>query len=192
MLKYLITHYTSKAAVAIVSLISSLTIGKILNELLDKVPKEIFGITVALWTIAFLVTVWDSITGIQAYKKEQKDKKERSKFESRKGWRALEKIFGFSVIIGFVHYLEEQMLLHEYPEYMSGTLMVIKLFFFTYGVLLELQSVGENKERIYGDKGESFKILDKIINFASQAIIKKAMAFFGVKKEDMEEDKEEQ
>jgi steroid 5-alpha reductase family enzyme len=192
MIKYLIAKYTSKAAIAVVSLVSSLTIGKILTELFNTVPKEIFGITLALWVVALLVTVWDCVTGVRAYKKEKKEKGEKARFESGKGWRAIEKIFGFTVLIGFIHYLEVQMTMHEYPEYMSSGLLVIKLFFFVYGVLLELQSVGENKERLDGEKGKPFMLLDKVINFADQAIVKKIMKFFGLTEEDIKEEEGEE
>lgn len=148
---------------------------KFLNE---NTPKEIFGLSLSIWVILFLINIWDIKTGISANKAELKKEGEKFVFKSSKGWRVPEKIGLFTLIIGFAYYFEKECIRYDFPTVISVGLLWFKIFFSFYIGLLEFQSIGENHETIYGKKAKAFHLLDKVINSVDEEIIIKIKSFF--------------
>ncbi len=133
----------------------------------------IFGISVSIWSIALIINIIDIHTGIKADTKLQNDKGKKFLFKSGKGWRAFEKIFIFTVIIGCIYFWEKEIIRLELSSILSNLFLWIKLVCFFYVILIEIQSIGENQTVIYGYKPKVFQLLDNIIEIVNEGILNK-------------------
>lgn len=138
---------------------------------LENTPSEVFGYSLSIWFIALVVNAWDIHTGVKADIKTHKEKGEGFKFNPDKGWKAFEKIFGFTVIIGMIYRFELEAVRLGYPQIITTVLNAIKSIFFFYVILIELQSIGNNNEVRFGQKGKLFKMLDSLISIADTSIL---------------------
>jgi hypothetical protein len=155
----------------------------ITNFFTHYTPREICGLSIGLWLVAFLINMIDIHTGIKADTKRKKDKGENFQFESKRGWRAFEKIGVFTLIIYALYQFEKEVVRLELPETLSSMLMCIKLGAFAYVVLIELQSIGENDEARFGKKGKIFVLLDNVIGIVNDGVLSKVKGLFNVKSE---------
>jgi len=158
----------------------SLSTGAILSMIVEFfvefTPKYLFGMNVTLWLIALTINVIDIRTGIKADTKKKEDKGEKFVFESGKGWRAIEKIFVFTMIVWFIYSLElEAIRLNAFNLY-SQILLYIKFILLIYIVLIEIQSIGENELVRFGKKGKTFILLDQVIEIVNKGILNKIRA----------------
>lgn len=154
----------------------------------DFTEKEFFGTSVILWALLFLINIVDIRTGIKADTKRKKDIGIKFTFESGKGWRAIEKIFIFTVVIGFLFVFEKEALKLNLPLIFTGFFTYAKMLVFFYAFLIELQSIGENEEVRFGKKGKMFVMLDNIIEVTNEGVLKKIKSFFSSNKDDKIED----
>ncbi len=156
--------------------IFSLSIGTLISGIISFfikwTPDYLFGVSTALWMIALIINLIDIHTGIKADTKRKKDLGLDFRFESRRGWRAFEKIFVFTMIIWFLYSLETESLRLGGFEFINTILQAIKFIMLIYVVLIELQSIGENEETRFGKKGKMFILLDKIIAIVNEGIFK--------------------
>lgn len=139
------------------------------------------GVSISLWLIVLAINIYDVHTGIKADTVRKKAVGSKFIFESRKGWRALEKIFVFTAVISFTHSFEKELIRLDMPEFLSYGMLVIKLGMFFYLVLVELQSIGENNEVRFGKKEKMFTLLDNIITTVNDGIIGTVKSFFDKK-----------
>lgn len=153
----------------------------IFSFFMELTPLYFFGISASLWMVAFAINLVDISTGIKADTKRKKDVGENFRFESRRGWRAFEKIAVFTLIIWFLYELELESLRLKTWEWIFSTIQVIKFSMLFYVVLIELQSIGENEEVRFGKKGKMFKLLDDIIAIVNDGILQKLKSFFETK-----------
>lgn len=144
----------------------------------DITEKDLFGLSIVMWLALFIINSIDIYTGIKADAKRKKDLGTNFKFESGKGWRAIEKVFIFTAVIGFLFAFEKEAIKMEAPEFISGLLVYIKAILFFYVFLIELQSIGENEETRYGRKSKLFIMLDNIINVVNEGILNKLRELF--------------
>jgi len=144
----------------------------------DFTEKDFLGTSLILWLLLFLINIIDIHTGIKADTKRKKEVGSKFTFESGKGWRAVEKIFIFTVVIGFIFIFEKEAIKLELPNIIPAFLTYIKLIVFFYAFLIELQSIGENEEVRFGKKGKMFIMLDNIIEVTNEGILKKIKSFF--------------
>lgn len=155
----------------------SISIGTVVSSISrfydDFSQREMFGISAMLWVFLLIINIVDIRTGIRASTKLQNDKGEKFLFQSKKGWRAMEKIFIFTAVIGFMYYSELEILRLKLSGFFETMFFSLKLIFFVYVTLVELQSIGENDEVVYGKKSGVFKLLDKIIDLANTGILNK-------------------
>lgn len=142
----------------------------------------IFGLSVTLWLFALVINIIDIHTGIKANTKEQKDKGKDFVFQSGKGWRAFEKIFIFTVIIGFIDHWEKEIIRLHLSTILSNIFLWIKLVSFFYVILIEIQSIGENQTTRYGYKPKSFQLLDSIIEIVNEGILNKIKSILQTEK----------
>lgn len=147
--------------------------------------REFFGTSVILWLLLFLINIIDIHTGIKADTKRKKQLGSKFTFESGKGWRAIEKIFIFTVVIGFLFIFEKEALKVEFPL-MVSFFTYTKLVVFFYAFLIELQSIGENEEVRFGKKNKMFSMLDNIIDITNEGILKKLKRFFSTDEDNNE------
>lgn len=155
----------------------SLSTGAILTQIVEFfihfTPTYLFGINASLWLIALVINIIDINTGIKADTKRKAEKGEKFTFESGKGWRAVEKIFIFTMIIWFIYSLELEALRLKAFIFYSSILLYIKFTLLIYVVLIEIQSIGENELVRFEKKGKIFILLDKIIETLNDGILKK-------------------
>jgi len=155
----------------------SLSTGAILTQIVEFfinfTPTYLFGINASLWLIALVINIIDIKTGIKADTKRKEDNGGKFTFESGKGWRAVEKIFIFTMIIWFIYSLElEALRLQGFILY-SSALLYIKFTLLIYVVLIEIQSIGENELVRFEKKGRVFILLDKVIEILNEGILRK-------------------
>ena len=169
-MKQFITHYFGNKELYFFSI----SIGSFFSMLVEfftkNTPKELFGISISLWFIAFVVNLIDIHTGIKAdtVRKEKEGKK--FSFESNKAWRALEKIVVFTIIIFWAYSSEKETIRLQLPLIIASVILYIKMIFFSYVILIETQSIGENEEVRFGKKSKGFQFLDKIIEIVNEGI----------------------
>lgn len=140
----------------------------------------IFGISISIWLVALVINIIDIHTGIKANTKEKKDKGEKFTFESGKGWRAFEKIFIFTAIIGFIYLWEREIVRLELTSFLSNIFLWIKLIAFFYVILIEIQSIGENQTTRYGYKPKPFQLLDSVIELVNEGILNKLKSLLNI------------
>lgn len=172
-MKYLVTNYLTHKELYIVSITFGGLFTGIMEFYNDFTQREIFGISAVLWFLLLMINLYDIKTGIRASTKLRNDNGEKFIFESKKGWRAMEKIFLFTVVIGFMYFSEAEVIRLKIFGIFSSIFFTIKLIFFIYVTLVEIQSIGENDEIVYGKKSGIFKLLDKIIDIANAGILNK-------------------
>jgi hypothetical protein len=129
--------------------------------------------SISLWFIALLINVIDIHTGIKADTVRKQKIGVSFVFESKKGWRAFEKILVFTLIVWFVHTLEVENIRLKFWDSLSGILLMVKFIMLIYVVLIEIQSIGENEETRFGKKSKPFILLDKIIETVNEGILTK-------------------
>lgn len=160
---------------------TSLSVGGIFTFLLQFVinntPKELCGLSIGIWLVAFIINMIDIRTGIKADTKRKQEKGEKFVFESEKGWRAFQKIFVFSAIIYVLYTFEKEVIRLGLWEMISTFLLYIKLGAFAYVVLVELQSIGENEEARFGKKSRMFVLLDQIIEIINEGLLTRLRTF---------------
>lgn len=139
--------------------------------------KSIFGVSLALWLIAAIVNLFDIITGLKAFAHKQRENGDVFKISSKKGWRGIEKASMFTAIIFIIYLFEKESLRLGFTENISLVAVYIKFFVFFYGILMELVSIGENREVVLGYKPKIFKSLDKVAEFVTDGIIERAKKF---------------
>lgn len=144
----------------------------------DFTTRQFFGTSLILWSLLLLINVIDIYTGIKADTKRKKDLNVNFKFESGKGWRAIEKIFIFTVAIGFLFIFEKEAVSLDLPKFTTIGFTYTKLTIFFYAFLIELQSIGENEETRFGKKGKMFTMLDNIIEIVNEGLLNKIKNFF--------------
>jgi len=163
-----------------------LVMATIYHLLYELTEKNLFGLSLGMWLFLFIINVIDIYTGIKADTKRKKDLGANFKFESAKGWRVIEKIFIFTVVIGALFTFEKEAIKIDLPEIASGFIVYIKVILFFYAFLIELQSIGENEEARFGKKGKMFVMLDSIIHVVNEGILKKLKNMFNSKDNDEE------
>lgn len=153
---------------------SSLGVGSILSTIIsffvENTPAYLFGINVAIWFILFVINIIDIHTGIKADKVRCEREGKVFKFQSGKGWRAIEKIFVFSMMVWFIHTMEFEAIRVQAFDAIPITLRYIKFIMLSYVMLIELQSIGENEETRFEKKGKMFILLDNIIAIVNDGI----------------------
>lgn len=137
----------------------------------EYTPEEVFGISIGLWAALLVVNIIDVRTGILADKIRREQEGERFRFVSRKGWRAIEKIFVFTAIIYWLFKFEEQLLNYNYSQWLISGIMTIKIGLFFYTTLVEVQSIGENNEVRFGKKEKIYLLLDNIVIAVNDGIL---------------------
>lgn len=137
----------------------------------DYTPKELFGIMLGLWAGLLVINIIDIRTGILADKVREEKEGRRFSFKSRRGWRAVEKIFVFTTVIYYLYKLEEQLMTYGYAEWLVSTIMTIKIGIFFYIMLIELQSIGENNEVRFGKKEKIYLLLDNVVITVNDGIL---------------------
>lgn len=147
---------------------------------IENTPSYLFGINASLWGIALLINLVDIHTGIKADTKRKLDLGEKFTFESGKGWRAIEKVFVFTMIIWFIYTLEMESIRLHTISILSSILLYIKFIMLIYVVLIELQSIGENEIVRFGKKGKMFIALDQVISIVNEGVFKKLKSLVGV------------
>lgn len=155
----------------------------LLNFFSQHTPTEILGISVSIWLVVFCINLYDIHTGIKADTQRRLQNGERFIFESRKGWRAFEKVFVFTAVVFFLHYFEQELVRYKMPPVLCSAFLWIKLALFFYLVLIELQSIGENDEVRFGKKGKLFMLLDNVIGVVNDGIIGYVKRIFSNKTE---------
>lgn len=164
--------------------LSSASIGSVIAFIVNffsNTPSEILGISISLWLVVFIINVYDIHTGIKADTVRKQSTGGKFVFESRKGWRAIEKIFVFTVAISFMYNFETELVRLDMPGFLSYGMLVIKLSTFFYLVLVELQSIGENNEVRFGKKDKIFQLLDNIIAAINEGVIGYVKGMFNKK-----------
>jgi hypothetical protein len=162
----------------------SVSMGTILSMVVEffskNTPRELFGISISLWFIAFLINLIDIHTGIKAdtVRKEKLGKK--FKFESNKAWRALEKIVVFTIIIFWAYSSEKEVIRLQLPLMIATIILYIKMIFFSYVILIETQSIGENEEERFGKKSKGFLFLDRIIEIVNEGLFSNLKKLFKI------------
>jgi hypothetical protein len=155
----------------------SLTLGSVMTAIcsffIKYTPSYIFGVSITLWCIALVINLIDIHTGIKADTKIQNDKGLPFVFKSGRGWRAIEKVFIFTMIIWFIWGLEKEAIRLQYSGILTTTLLVTKFIILIYTVLIEIQSIGENEVVRFGKKGKLFLLLDKVIEVVNEGILKR-------------------
>lgn len=162
----------------------SISLGAIISTIstffIENTPDYIFGISISLWSVAVIINLIDIRTGIKADIKRKADLGLDFKFESGKGWRAIEKVFVFTMIIWFINDLETEAVRLETFNFLTSILLYLKFILLIYVVLIELQSIGENEEVRFGKKGKMFILLDKTVDIINEGIFKKLKTSLGV------------
>lgn len=150
------------------------TFATIKNFFKMNTPDEIFGLSITIWFVAFLVNLWDIYTGVKADIKRQKQNGGvKFKYDEQKGWKAMEKIGGFTLVIFALFSFENESIRLGYSNTIRDVLLGIKCAFFVYVILIELKSIGSNNEVRFGDKGSLFKLLDKLVEIIDGSIAEK-------------------
>ena len=134
-------------------------------------PEEIFGYSLSMWFVALLVNFWDIYTGVRADIVTRKKNGGKFEFSEDKGWKAFEKIFGFSIIICLIWRFELEAIRLNYDPIVTTSLNVLKSIFFFYVMLIELKSIGRNNETRFGYKGDLFKLLDRVISIVDGGLM---------------------
>lgn len=153
-------------------------ISLIIESCVDFSRKELFGLSLSLWLITFFINVVDIHTGIKADTARKKRLGEKFIFQSKKGWRAFEKIVVFTLIIWFLYTLEVEAVRLDMWSGYNSILISIKFILIIYVVLIELQSIGENEQERYGTKSKVFTMLDNVINIVNDGILTRLQNFF--------------
>lgn len=179
------------------NLLSSVLVGgwfaNIFNTIKTNTPSEILGCSITLWWVVFAVNIWDIWTGIMADSHTQKINGGKWKFNPDKGFKAFQKIIGFTFIIFFLYNFEKETIRLGYSETWSNAFNYSKFIFFFYVVLIELKSIGNNNNVRFGEKNESFKMLDTIISLVNEGIISNIKKLFKItKSEENEQNNESQ
>lgn len=182
-MKHFLMNFIGHRDLYILTITVGGTLSAIANFFITYTPTEIFGISIGLWLVAFLINMIDIHTGIKAETVRMKKEGKEFRFKSGKGWRALEKVAVFTLIIFAVWQFEKEVIRLELWEYLSFVLMCIKLGAFAYVVLIELQSIGENEETRFGKKGKMFSLLDTIIGIVNEGLLTKIRGLLNVKSE---------
>lgn len=170
--------YLSESKIYVLSIGFSTIFTTIYNYLISDTPKEIFGVSVSLWLIALILNLFDIQSGIRADKVRSKKLNEEFRFKSGKGWRAFEKIFIFSMFIWFVNTFQQESIKNNFPDFVATMFTFAKFVGFFYVSLLEFQSIGENREDIYGKKEKAFHLLDKLLVIMDDGILDKFKNIF--------------
>jgi len=159
----------------------SVTLGSatafILDFLINFSEKTMFGLSLSAWLIALSINVIDIHTGIKADTVRRKKKGESFVFESGKGWRAIEKIIIFTLMVWFLYTMELEVLRLDLWSGYTSILLCIKLVLLIYVILIELQSIGENELDRFGKKSKVFELLDRIIEVVNDGILNKLQKF---------------
>ena len=163
------------------------TVSYIVSLFSEHSDKELFGISITLWFIAFIINLLDIKTGIAADKVRKEKEGKKFSFESNRGWRAIEKIVLFTIIISFLHHSHLECIKNKFPELVGQSLLSIKFIAFFYVIILEIKSIGENDETRFGKKGNGFIFLDKVIEVLSDGILENIKKLLGMKKEEKTE-----
>ena len=162
----------------------SVSIGSLLSFIIEffskNTPKELFGISISLWFIAFVINLIDIHTGIKADTARKEKLGEKFKFESNKGWRALEKIVVFTIIIYWAYTSEKEVIRLQLPLMIATVILYIKMIFFSYVILIETQSIGENEEERFGKKSKGFQFLDRIIEIVNEGLFSNLKKLFKI------------
>lgn len=153
--------------------------------------KELFGISLTLWFIAFLINLIDIHTGIKADTARKEREGGKFTFESNKGWRALEKIVVFTIIISFLHHSATELIRLKFHPLVSTIFIYLKVIFFFYVILLEIQSIGENEKVRFDKKSGGFLLLDKIIEIINGSILTNIKRLLKIETENTKQNTEE-
>lgn len=176
-MKYFLTEYFTHKTLYILSI----SIGGLSTLLIETTmilaQSTLFGISILMWLMALVINLIDIYTGIKADTKKRLDLGEKFVFQSKRGWRAVEKIFVFTFIIAFLHISEKEAFRNSFEKVMF-ILLIVKLSLFFYTVLIEIQSIGENEETRFGKKGKLFKLLDTIIEVVNDGILTRLKRVF--------------
>ncbi len=155
----------------------SISIGGLISAFINFVStiheRFFLGVTASLWLIALIINIIDIHTGIKADTARKEKDGEKFEFESKKGWRAFEKIIIFTLIIWFLWTLEKEIIRLKSFDFLLSIILSIKFIFFVYVILIELQSIGENEFDRFGKKSKPFILLDKIIDIVNEGILNK-------------------
>lgn len=190
-MKHFIINYFSHKELYIASISLGSITSFILSLFSGKEVKELFGISLTLWFIAFLINLIDIHTGIKADTVRKQRKGEKFTFESNKGWRALEKIVVFTIIISFAHNSAAELIRLKFPFLVSNIFLYLKVIFFFYVIILEIQSIGENEEVRFGKKSKGFLLLDKIIEVVNEGILTNIKRLLKIENENVKPNLEE-
>lgn len=169
-MKYFLTQFFSHKTLYVFSI----SIGGIFAFIVEKAillkESTLFGLSILIWLMAFGINLIDIYTGIKADTKRKQDLGEKFVFQSKRGWRAIEKIFVFTFIIAFLHVSEKEAFRWSFNTLMF-VIIVVKLSLFFYTILIEIQSIGENEEVRFGKKGRVYKVLDSVIEAVNEGLL---------------------
>lgn len=159
----------------------SISFGSVLAYIIEKsiliANSTLFGLSIAIWLMAFAINLYDIYTGIKADTVKQEKLGKKFEFKSNRAWRSVEKIFVFTFIIGFLHFSEGEALRYDFKT-LIFIILVVKLSLFFYTVLIEFQSIGENEFERFGKKGKIYQFLDKVIEVVNDGILTRLKRVF--------------
>lgn len=168
------------------SIFISATFATLTDYVQANAPDDVFGFTWKLLLFALGFSVWNFKTGFQASiaraKRDGTFVSKRQLFDYDKAWKFLGRMFGFILVIGFLHYFGEQMILFGYSEFWVSSISYVKTFFFFFVCMIELKSVGDNNEVRFGEKGTVFALLDKLVDAFKRGAVKKVEQTLNIEK----------
>lgn len=180
-MKTFISTFLNHKDLYFVSITFGGVVSAIMNFIINYTPREIFGISLGLWFVIFFINMIDIRTGIKADTKRKNDEGLKFEFESKRGWRAIEKIVVFTVTVYTIYQFEKEVIRLELWESLSFGLMCVKLGAFAYVALVEMQSIGENDKVRFGKKGQIFIMIDNVIHVVNEGILTKLKSLFNIK-----------
>lgn len=148
------------------------TMATISNFFNTYTPSEVLGYSLSMYGVAMAVNAWDIYTGVRLdWKKQKAGGAKRFSFNDDKGFKAIQKILGFMIVLYMIHSFEQESIRLHYNKIVPTILNASKSIFFVYVILIELKSIGNNNKEYYGEKSALFVMLDNIIDLINKGII---------------------
>lgn len=154
-----------------------------LGNLIDKIPKVIFGITIFLWILYIFTITLDWLSGISAARYEAKQSKKDFVFDKDKANTNWYKHALFLIIMSSIYNLQKESLRLGLNELVSNSLIGIQLAYFTYNMITEWVSIEKNRYRVNGKYSRLGNLLKSILDVADKAAIKKIEKITGAKED---------
>lgn len=147
-------------------ILTPIALGSIMTFICSIIHAEIMGFTAGEILILLIFITIDFLTGVSS----SLNKKER--ITSRKGLKTVFKLVTYTMTILLFAVIESMTVKHGGIGFASVTIAFLRNFVFCLMLFWEFHSVGENIEKVFGDKPKIFYFVELTVNLLESKLKK--------------------